>query len=110
MTLLALCLSSFCCMSWKIWIRLTLFEARESRNNGARSCRAMQLLGAFCHEKIAALGLENASVLTADASSYFRWLHGLQSACPVKKVFVRWPHCPVDDGCVPFASTVLHHP
>lgn len=67
----------------------------------------MQLLGAFCHEKIAALGLENASVLTADASSYFRWLHGLQSACPVKKVFVRWPHCPVDHQTVAYHSRRL---
>lgn len=27
----------------------------------------------------------------AEAMSYFRWQHGLQHCCPVKKAFMPWP-------------------
>lgn len=41
---------------------------------------------------LAALGMETKNVTVTDAVTYFRWLHGLQSARPVKKVFLPWSH------------------
>lgn len=35
--------------------------------------------------------MEATKVTVAEAKTYFRWLHGLQSARPVKKVFFPWP-------------------
>lgn len=40
---------------------------------------------------LAALGLENTNVAISDAMTYFQWLHSLQSARPVKRVFLPWP-------------------
>lgn len=35
--------------------------------------------------------METTNVTAAKAKTYFKWLHGLQSARPVKKVFLPWP-------------------
>lgn len=44
------------------------------------------------------------NVATADVIRHFRWFHNLQSARPVKKVFLPWP-----DGLMERSGVIAYH-
>lgn len=62
-----------------------------------------EIIKRYLPDTLEELGIESKSINSAKVMTYFRWLHGLQSARPVKKVDFNWR----DLGVQP--QTFLYH-